>query len=266
MSEQLENIHIKPIESCHSRVATSYERHRIFELLWYKKTADNFCMKIDHEPVEMRDHSFFLLAKGQIHESKGDATGYSITIHPNFFQISPYQTLRILFNPFRNEAMNPKGMNLEQLQQNMNMIELEQNSTNCRRVQECYVAAILYKLAGERASSNINIERSQPLEKLFELVENHYLTERSNEFYAEKVGLSSKRVNQIVQKRIGLTLTQLLHKLVIAEAKRMIGDGNLTMKEIAYQLGFSEQAYFSRFFKKQFGMSPEQFKNSLNRD
>jgi hypothetical protein len=50
---------------------------------------------------------------------------------------------------------------------------------------------------------------------------------------------------------------------IILEAKREINFGKLTFKEIAFELGFADPAYFSRFFKVQTGMSAEQFKASL---
>ena len=102
-------------------------------------------------------------------------------------------------------------------------------------------------------------DRFQRLENLYELVEKHYLTERKASFYAEKIGLTPKRLNEILKNKVGLTLTQLLHKVLIAEAKKMIARGDKNFKEVSFELRFSEQAYFSRFFKKQTGMSPEKF-------
>lgn len=92
------------------------------------------------------------------------------------------------------------------------------------------------------------------------LMDDHYKTERKAEFYASKMGLSEKRINQILKEKMHKTLTQLLHERVIVEAERMLLSGELTIKEIAFDLNFEDPAYFSRFYKKQTGRTPEEFK------
>ncbi|AZA76167.1 helix-turn-helix domain-containing protein [Chryseobacterium sp. G0186] len=92
------------------------------------------------------------------------------------------------------------------------------------------------------------------------LMDEHYKTERRSDFYSSKMGISEKRINQILKDKMNKTLTQLLHKRVILEAERMLISSDLTIKEIAFSLNFDDPAYFSRFYKKQTGQSPEDFK------
>jgi AraC-like DNA-binding protein len=68
-------------------------------------------------------------------------------------------------------------------------------------------------------------------------------------------------MNEILRDAVGTTLSQLLYQLLIIEAKRELFHQDLSVKEIAYELGFSEQSYFARFFKKHTGQSPEDFRN-----
>ncbi|SDI28383.1 helix-turn-helix domain-containing protein [Chryseobacterium jejuense] len=92
------------------------------------------------------------------------------------------------------------------------------------------------------------------------LMDEHYKTERRAEFYASKMGISEKRINQILKEKMNKTITQLLHERVVVEAERMLISGELTIKEIAFDLNFEDPAYFSRFYKKQTGRTPEEFK------
>ncbi|WP_442588834.1 helix-turn-helix domain-containing protein [Pedobacter sp. AW31-3R] len=91
------------------------------------------------------------------------------------------------------------------------------------------------------------------------LLEENYLEERNAEYYADKLGISAKRLNQILKEKLDKTGMQLIHDRIILEAKRKIIHSENTLKEIAYELGFTDRPYFSRFFKKQTGQSPDDF-------
>ncbi|MEJ5964310.1 helix-turn-helix domain-containing protein [Pedobacter immunditicola] len=91
------------------------------------------------------------------------------------------------------------------------------------------------------------------------LLESNYQQIRNTDFYAGKLGISSKRLNQILKEKLDKTGMQIIHDRIILEAKRSIIHSELTIKEIAYNLGFSDRPYFSRFFKKQTGKTPEGF-------
>lgn len=95
------------------------------------------------------------------------------------------------------------------------------------------------------------------------LLEHRYLEERTAEFYADQLGISAKRLNQILKEKLDRTAVQLIHDRIILEAKRQIIHSENTIKEIAFNLGFKDRPYFSRFFKVQSGQSPEEFQKSV---
>lgn len=96
------------------------------------------------------------------------------------------------------------------------------------------------------------------------LLESNYLQVRNTDFYAGKLGISSKRLNQILKNKLDKTGMELIHDRIILEAKRMIIHSEQTIKEIAYELGFSDRPYFSRFFKKQTGQTPDEFQKQAH--
>ena len=109
-----------------------------------------------------------------------------------------------------------------------------------------------------------DINEKRVYEFLLQL-EHHYLEERTAEFYASSLGLSAKRLNQILKEKLNRTAVQLIHDRIILEAKRQIIHSEHTIKEIAFKLGFKDRPYFSRFFKVQTGQSPEEFQKAVKR-
>ena len=61
---------------------------------------------------------------------------------------------------------------------------------------------------------------------------------------------------------LGCTPSTLIHERVLLDAKRHLTYSKASASEIAYDLGFSDSAYFSRFFKRQTGMSPIEFRRT----
>ncbi|MBU2928747.1 helix-turn-helix domain-containing protein [Winogradskyella psychrotolerans] len=96
--------------------------------------------------------------------------------------------------------------------------------------------------------------------QFLELMETHFLNETNSSFYAETIGVSSKRLNQILKEKLNLTAKQIIQQRQITEAKRRLVRSEISPKELAFELGFDSQSSFSRFFKKNVGVSPSTFK------
>ncbi|MDR2270882.1 MAG: helix-turn-helix domain-containing protein [Sphingobacterium sp.] len=92
------------------------------------------------------------------------------------------------------------------------------------------------------------------------LLDQYYTEQRTTEFYAKEIGITAKRLNQILKIKMNRSISQLIHERLVLEAKRMLITSEKTIKEIAFELNFEDPAYFSRFFKKKTQVSPETFK------
>ena len=91
----------------------------------------------------------------------------------------------------------------------------------------------------------------------------HFREHRDVSFYAEKACLSSKHFSAVVKQETGHTAAYWIHRQVVAEAKMLLHvRRDLSLQVIADILGFEEQSTFSRYFRRETGMSPTEFRNS----
>ncbi len=96
------------------------------------------------------------------------------------------------------------------------------------------------------------------------LVEQHYKEHGSIEEYAETLGITSAHLNTLCRRFANRTAQQLFHERLLLEAKRNLLYTAMTISQISDSLGFSEPAYFTRFFKRLTGLSPKQFRQQSN--
>lgn len=100
----------------------------------------------------------------------------------------------------------------------------------------------------------------QRLRHYYQLVERHFRTRREIGFYADALGLTATQLNRICRAERGLSALAVIHRRLVAEAERDLAYTHLSIKEVALALGFQDAAYFSRFFQRQTGMSPSEFR------
>lgn len=140
------------------------------------------------------------------------------------------------------------------------MMEKEYQKDNNFEMMKALLKVLLLKLISVKELEFTGHDTHQ--KRVYEflmLLESNFYTVTNIDFYAGKLGISSKRLNQILKEKLNKTGTQIIHDRIILEAKRKIIHSEITIKEIAYELGFSDRPYFSRFFKKQTGQTPEEF-------
>ena len=111
----------------------------------------------------------------------------------------------------------------------------------------------------------ITESKNSTLRQLKQLIEENFRTEKNPSDYAEKLHISTKALGKLTKAHFHKTLTALIRERVIIEAKRELFLTNKLIKEIAYDLGFEDPYYFSRLFKKQTTLSPEQFREQYFR-
>ncbi|WP_371228213.1 helix-turn-helix domain-containing protein [Pseudomonas sp. QE6] len=92
------------------------------------------------------------------------------------------------------------------------------------------------------------------------LLERDFREHRPIEHYAARLGISAAHLNALCRRLAGQSALQMIHQRLLLEAKRHLVYTTLTVQQVSDSLGFSEPAYFSRFFKRYAGVSPRAFR------
>jgi len=95
------------------------------------------------------------------------------------------------------------------------------------------------------------------------LVEQHFKTKHSVAEYAELLNKSPKTLSNIFSKISSKTPLQYIQERKMLEARRLLRYSDLQIQEVAYEIGYDDIQTFSRFFKKQEGVSPSEFKSNI---
>ena len=97
--------------------------------------------------------------------------------------------------------------------------------------------------------------------KFYNNLAKHFREHRDVDFYAEQASLTSKHFSKVIKQETGQSATYWIHNHVITEAKMLLHiRQDLSVQAVANMLGFDEQATFSRYFRRETGLSPTEFR------
>lgn len=145
--------------------------------------------------------------------------------------------------------------------------EAASNKRFSESVLKSYLQLILALCSNEKDAQlgNKLIEKRIENEILIfqEVLETHFRKERSPSFYADTLSMSTSSFSKKVKSQFRKTPTQLIQERVILEAKKLLHLTFKTVKEVAYELNFDDEFYFSRYFKNEVGLSPTHFREKV---
>jgi AraC-like DNA-binding protein len=104
-------------------------------------------------------------------------------------------------------------------------------------------------------------EKQKLWERFNEIVEQHYKRDHSVAFYAHELGISPRKLNEVVRLFLGKSVGVALDERLVVEAKRLILFSGMNIKEIAFDLGFKEHSHFSKVFRRIAGTTPSLFED-----
>ncbi|WPQ63510.1 helix-turn-helix transcriptional regulator [Chitinophaga sancti] len=217
-----------------------------------------------------------LLALGlyQPFQVKGDMEGVLINFHPDFFCIYQHEEEVACNGVLFNNIYAPPLMQLQvdEMASLMNIVkQVEQEMSRPALAQYEVVMAFLKILLIN--ASRMKLDRQEAvvpvgnepfiLQSLKDAIEQYYRKEHSPGYYAGLLNITPKALNKLSKTHFNRTLGNLIAERIMTEAKRELYMTAKPVKRIAFELGFNDEFYFSRFFKNNAEVSPVVYRETL---
>ncbi|WP_435414164.1 helix-turn-helix domain-containing protein [Polaribacter aestuariivivens] len=245
------------------------EQINAYGIYWIQEGKGTY--NIDFEEYSFEDNVLFFLSPNQVFtvDSEKIKTAYKLTFVRDFYCIQTHDKEvacnGILFN---NIYETPFVKPCEKDTAKLNFIleslveEFQQNETAQYDMLQAYLKQfIIHAVRVKKENHVIKEDTETRLFKDFSLlVEQNFKKLHSVTDYANRLGISPKSVTKHFQKLGTKTPSQFIKNRILLEAKRLLIYTDKTVKEIAFELGFNDPAYFTRFFTKAISKSPLQFK------
>lgn len=130
----------------------------------------------------------------------------------------------------------------------------------------CLTLKVLILLYRRDSHMNYRIfesnQKKQLLNEFRKLVNNRFTALRTAKDFATELNITPNYLNALCQEFFYKTVSEIIQERVILEAKRMLMHTSLSISEISFKLGFNDNSYFGRYFKKEVGMTPKRFRDS----
>ena len=252
------------------------QRNNYYSLIWVKEGSGK--LKTNFSEYGFEENTLFSFAPYQpFMFSSALVKGVAIYFHSDFFCIHQHQTEvtcnGVLFNniyqtPFFQVDETLEGTLdkvIEQIKAEIQRPGLAQYELLISLMKIFLISASRTKAQQQPDSIPSTTGAKEPviLQNLKEAIEKDFRSKHTPQDYAIQLNISPNALAKITKAHFNKTLTNLIAERIIIEAKRELYLTNKSVKEVAYELGYDDEYYFSRFFKKNVNISPQTYRETV---
>jgi len=226
---------------------------------------------IDFVEYDVKPGRVFMISPGQIHDFNlsDDADGY-LFFHTRSFYDSYSSSKKVQDYPFfcsiyNSPLITPHNRHLQKIEELFAEIQKEFEQHYLMKFQrihvlmeQLYIDLTRIYLPQKQINSQ-NQNYLSKVRKLEDLIDVNFRKIKSPSEYARKMFISEKHLNRMCKECLNKTTSDLIVDRVMLEAKRQLIYTSDTVAEIAEQMGYDDQSYFARLFKKKCGKTPVEF-------
>ncbi len=277
VNQQNGNLSFKLFEFDNNSYFDHIQRNNYFTLIMVM--SGEGVAKVDFCDYSFKENTLFAFYPYQpfMLISKTPLRGIAIQFHHDFFCIYRHHkeiaNNGILFNniyeqPFvcLNESCKTTILNIiEQIAHELRTQEFRKDEVLVSYVKILLVMATRIKLEQQslQEADNVNTKQLFVIQNLKNAIEDNFRIKHSASDYANLLHLTPISLARITKNHFNKTLSDLITERIIIEAKRELYLTDKTIKEIAYELGYEDEYYFSRVFKSKTDISPQFYRDTV---
>lgn len=252
------------------------QRNNYYSLIWVKEGSGK--LKTNFSEYSFEKGSLFSFAPYQpFMLSSNMVRGVAIYFHSDFFCIHKHHTEvtcnGVLFNNiYQTPFFSVDGKLEETLNKLIEQIRTEIQKPGLAQYELLISFMKIFLISASRAKAQQQPESIPPptttkepfiLQSLKDAIEKDFRSKHLPQDYAMLLNISSNALARIAKTYFNKTLTNLISERIIIEAKRELYLTNKSVKEVAYELGYDDEYYFSRFFKRNVNISPQAYRETV---
>ena len=246
-------------------------RHSFYQIIWFKKAGKHF---VDYQEYQHEANSIYFLNIGQVHYFCKASDNQGLLIHFNDIFLTQqendaahyleYNLFNELGRPF--VALGAAALSDFKYLAEKLRFEIEEKASNYGQQLYHYLQILLLQIERQRknaagkTSPDQHFTKAMRFKKMIESTKDQFY---SVAHFSQQLGISPKTLTTISKKYFKRTPARMIHEHKILEAKRLLSNAKLSIKEIAYELGFKQATYFTKYFKKYTHLTPKQFREQF---
>ncbi len=247
-------------------------KHTFYHLVLFTKGGGTHA--IDFKTFGVVPYQIYFMIPGQVHSwsFEGEVDGYVIHFSLPFFQSFLLKNEYLDQFPFFSGIIDDAVIHIQSpLQQKIVSLfeEIITESENPGRMGLDLVRSLMLQVFILLSRTNMDDKEKQLspynhiLLKAFQkLIEKNFATLKLPRDYAELLYITPNHLNAVCNDFLGISAGEMIRNRILLEAKRLLINLNFTIAEIGYQLNFTDNSYFTKFFKKYTGSTPEEFRKT----
>lgn len=270
-----DDIHISrfaPYLRVHENLRNAH-KHTFYHVMLFTEGAGTHT--IDFKTFPVKPYQIYFMIPGQVHgwQFEGNVDGYILNFSATFLHSLLQKPDYLEQFPFFSGDVNEAVINLpEELHEPVTAIfeallkeseERERLSVDMIRLLMIQLFILVGRLSFDHASLHTNAYNYALVKNFQKLIEKNYSTLKLPKDYAERLFITPNHLNAITNSVLGMSAGEVIRNRVLLEAKRLLTNQDSTVTEIAYELNFTDNSYFTKFYKKYTGQTPEEFRKSL---
>lgn len=274
LSVEFEIVSMKHLYTTKRNILINPHRAGFYHILWFFKGQTTHL--VDFNPIEIKPNTILFLNKNTVHHfsTEGNFDGYVILFTDNFFcktiQDTKFLHSTILYNDLLSVSRIQLKEQVQIFREVFQLMSEEFESDNdmfqADILRNLLHSFLLFSERERRKQDFTEIKKDSNFEivmRFRDLLEAEFRNQKQANSFAQDLAITLNLLNQATIKAMGKTPKEMIDDRVMLEAKRLLVYTNRSVKNIGFELGFDEPTNFIKYFRRNSGLTPMEFRNKF---